>query len=98
MNRLRLNAGVGQLLEAAGIEDGPVAGVLQGLAAQRGAAARGTVDKDGLVFLKSRVVVRALRVGAELQHAARDIDGAFELAAGGELRSVSDIDDQNIPV
>src|SRR5580704_3931889 len=66
--RLGFEAGVGQLLEATGIVDGVVAEVLQGLAAQCGASTRSAVDQDRLVLLKSRIVIRALGIGAEFQH------------------------------
>src|SRR5207247_9940156 len=84
-------------LEAAGIEDRPVAELLQGLAAQCGAPARSTVDEDGFVLLKDRIVVGALRVGSELEHAARHMNRTLELAAGGELQGIAPIDDEAIP-
>src|SRR5207248_3063493 len=79
--RLGVEPGIGQLLEAADVDDIAVAEILQGLADQRRAAARGAIDQHRLVLLEGFVVIRALRVGAEFEHAARDVDRAFELAA-----------------
>src|SRR5205823_7929495 len=75
LGRLGLQPGIGQLLEAADIVDRGIAEILQRLADQRGAAARGAVDEEGLVLLKGRVVIGAFRIGAEFEHAARHIDG-----------------------
>src|ERR1044071_9317278 len=91
LGRLGVEPGIGQLLEAADIEDLAVAEILQRLAAERRAAARGAIDQHRLVLLEGFVVVRALRVGAKFEHAARDVDRVFELAARLHLARVAHI-------
>src|SRR5258707_2275348 len=45
---------------------------------------------------KSEIVVWAFGVGTELQHAARHVNCAFDLAAGSQLRRVTNVDNDNI--
>src|SRR5437660_10855604 len=86
LGRLGLQPGIGQLLEAADVVDRGIAEILQRLADQSRTPARGAIDQDRLVLLKGGVVIRALRVGAEFEHAARHIDRALHLAARLHLR------------
>jgi 2-iminobutanoate/2-iminopropanoate deaminase len=65
---LRLEPGIDQFLEAAGIVNRVVAELLQRLATQCGAAAGATVDQDNLAILKRRIVERALRIGPKFHH------------------------------
>src|SRR4051794_15674917 len=78
---LGLQPGIGQLLEVADVVNRAVAEILQRLADQCRAPTRGTIDQDRLVLLEGGIVVRALRVGAEFEYAARDVDRALDLAA-----------------
>ena len=45
---------------------------------------------------KSGIVVWAFGVGTELQHPARHVNCAFDLAAGSQLRRVTNVDNDNI--
>src|SRR5947209_3416676 len=63
----------GPILEGAEIVDLGVTHVLEYLAAQGRAPARGAIDDDGFLLGEILVVVGRLGIGAEFQHAARDV-------------------------
>src|SRR5436305_8168196 len=71
LSRFGREAGFGQFLEAAGVEHGSVAEILQRLAAQRRAPARGAVDEHRLVLPAGAVAGGAPRAAPECGHAAR---------------------------
>src|SRR6266481_3184944 len=85
-----------QILEGARIVDRLVAKLLQRFSGERRAPARCAIEDDGLLLPKSRIVVWAFGVGTELQHAARHVNCAFDLAAGSQLRRVTNVDNDNI--
>src|ERR1700738_2074743 len=74
-----------QILEGARIVDRLVAKLLQRLSGERRAPARRAIEDGGLLLAKSGIVVWAFGVGTELQHAARHVNCAFDLPAGGKL-------------
>src|SRR5207247_470967 len=76
---LGLKPGLRQFLESAGVIDRPITELFQGLAAQRRPPAGSAIDQDRLVRLQRRVVRSTLGVGAEFQHAARDMDRTLDL-------------------
>src|ERR1700741_1384159 len=78
-------AGRHPVLERSQIADVAIAEFLERLAAKRRAAARGAVDDHGLVPDEGGIVVGRIRIGAELDHAARDVDRAGDLAARLDL-------------
>src|SRR5260221_10986689 len=87
---------VGPILEGAEIVDLRVAHVLEHLAAQGRAPARGAIHDDGFILRKILVVVRRFGIGAKLQHAARDIDRADNFAALLDFRGVAHADHQRV--
>src|SRR5665647_1323190 len=87
-------AAFGPVLEGTGVVDLAVAHVLEQLGGQRGAAAGRAIENEGLVPGKILVVIGRFRVGAEFQHAARDMHGADDLAALLDFRRVAYVDHQ----
>src|SRR5262245_43590646 len=86
----------GPILEGAEIVDAVVAHLLEYLAAQGRASARRAIDDHGLVLGEILVVVGRLGIGAEFQHAARDVHGAGDLAALFHFRSIAHVDHQRV--
>src|SRR5262245_46507462 len=86
----------GPILEGAKIVDAIVAHLLEHLAAQGRASAGRAIDNHGFVLGEVLVVVGRLGIGAEFQHATRDVHGAGDLAALFHFRSVAHVDHQRI--
>src|SRR5215470_1318592 len=87
-------AAFGPVLESAEIIDPLVAHVFEHLAGKRGAPARTAIEDHGVVLFEVVVVVGRIGIGAKLQHAARDIEGAGDLAALFDFGRVPHVDDK----
>src|SRR5882757_10706725 len=88
--------GPGPVLEAADVIDLSVTHVLEQLARKRRSPAGGAIQDHRFILVEILVVVRRFRVGAEFQHAPRNVDGAGNLAARGDFGRVADIDHQGV--
>src|SRR4030095_2887096 len=66
------------------------------LRGERGTAATGAEDDDALVLVEVVAVVRTRRVGPELEHAARRVDGAGNGAEVDRFLNLADVDQQQI--
>src|SRR5262249_45044848 len=70
--------------------------VLRGLRRQRRAPAAVAEEKEALVRGEYRLVIRALRVDPEFQHAARAMERAGNAAVAVELADVAQIDEYDV--
>jgi hypothetical protein len=70
--------------------------VLQRLGSQRRTPASGAEQHQLLVLREHRLVIRALGVDPELQHAARRMEGARYDAVALEFANVADVDELNV--
>src|SRR5262245_57554183 len=82
------------ILEAAKIAHVLEAEVLQRLAGEGGAAAEGAIENNGPARIERLVVIWRLRISLELEHAARDVQCAPDLAARLQFRRLAHIDDE----
>ena len=69
---------------------------LGGLRGQRRAQAAGAEEHEALVLREHRLVVGALRIDPEFQHAARAMEGAGHLALALQFADVADIDQHDV--
>jgi hypothetical protein len=70
--------------------------IKQGFASERGPAARPAIQYYRTIFAKGWIMGRRVGVGFEFEQAARDGQGTFDLTTGGDLGSISDIDNQRV--
>src|ERR1043166_5527136 len=71
---------------------------LGGLRGKRGAPAARTEEHELLVLREHRLVVRALRVDPELEHAARAVEGTRHPALAVEFADVAQVDEHDVVV
>src|SRR5207253_11009285 len=69
---------------------------LGGLRSERGAPAARAEEYEALVLREHRLVVGALRVDPELEHAARAVKGARHAALAIELADVAQVDEHDV--
>src|SRR6185503_11918847 len=97
LGRLDGAAGLLPRAEAAlDVGDGLEAHAVRGLRGQSGPQAAGAEEDELLVLREDRLVVRALRVDPELQHAARAMEGAGHLAVALQFADVADVDEHGV--
>src|ERR1051326_4064148 len=70
--------------------------VLRGLRGERRAPAAVAEEDEALVLGEHRLVVRALRIEPEFQHAARAVEGAGNAAVAVELADVAQIHEHDV--
>src|SRR5215470_9414524 len=87
---------LGPVLKRAEVIDSVIAHIFENLATQRRAPARGAIDDHRLVLGKILVVGRRLGIGPELQHAARNMHSACNLATLFHLGGVPYVNDQRV--
>src|ERR1043166_1641460 len=69
---------------------------LGGWCGKRGAPAARTEEHELLVRREHRLVVRALRVDPELEHAARAVEGAGHAALAVEFADIAQVDEHDV--
>ena len=69
---------------------------MRGLRGKRRAQAAGTEKDELLVRGKYRLVIRALRIDPEFQHAARAMKGARDAAVAMQFAYIADIDENDV--
>ena len=75
-----------------GIQSHPV----RGLRGERGTPAAGAKEQEALVFAKNRLVVRALGINPEFEHAARAMKRAGYAPFAIQLADVANIDKDHV--
>ena len=89
---------LGPVLEPAKIAHVTIAEILERLARQRGAATGCAIDDHGPVRAEVGIVIGRSRVRAKLEHAARDVLGALDLAGSLQLRRIPHVDHERLAV
>ena len=91
-------AAIDPFLEATEIPHIFIAKILKGLAGECRSSAGGTVHKHRLISVERFVMVRRLRIGAELEHPARDVCRPLDLAGALQLEAIAYVDHKDIAI
>ena len=78
------------------MSDGFEPHALGGLRGKRGAQAAGAEEHEALVQREHRLVILAVRIDPELQHAARAMESARHLALALQFAEVADVDQHHV--